>query len=204
MPFLTKKKKYGEPELKTFILYLESLNHLGHLVEKNKRIDTDHPKNKAFLAKFITREVERESSKSEPEEKEEAQEKEGKQKGLNSGNIDYVLKQHDLKLKIVNIEKGRLDVDKKKGKLIEIKAATDVMQRSVVVLSSQYRLESKTFITELASKYNIPNADLAGIQKKFDITINKAVSQSKNLIKKECEIIASEYSETLNRGESKT
>ena len=173
----------------------------GHLIEKNKRIDTDHPKNKAFLSKFITREVERESNKSEPPE-EEGNEK--KQKGLNSGNIDYVLKQHDLKLKIVNIEKGRLDIDKKKGKLIDIKAATDVMQRSVVVLSSQYRLESKNFITELASKYNIPDADLAGIQKKFDVTINKAVTQSKDLIKKECQIIADEYSQTLNVGEKKS
>jgi len=170
----------------------------GHLIEYNKRIDTDNPKNKAFLNKFITKEVERESNESEEIEPTE------KKKGINSGNIDYVLKQHDLKLKIVNIEKGRLDLDKKKGKLIEILAAQDVMQRSVVVLSYKYRQESKQFITELVAKYNIPDTDLAGIQKWFDNTINKAVKESKDLIKSECQIIASEYSNLLNVGESKT
>ncbi|HSH51020.1 MAG TPA: hypothetical protein VK982_04770, partial [Bacteroidales bacterium] len=108
----------------------------------------------------------------------------------------------EIEFKTVKIAKERLDLDKKKGRLIEIKAATDVMQRAVVVLGSKYRQESKTFITEIASKYNIPDTQLAGLQKWFDNTINKAVIESKDLIVKECEIIASEYSETLNRGES--
>lgn len=173
----------------------------GHLIEKNKRIDTDHPKNKAFLSKFITKEVEKEAEKQEQSNSENTGILETKGK-INPGNIDYILKQHDLKLKTVKIEKERLDLDKKKGRLIEIKAATDVMQRAVVVLGSKYRQESKTFLIELASKYNVPDTDIAGLQKWFDNTINKAVIESKDLIVKECEIIASEYSETLNRGES--
>ena len=176
--------------------YIGVMIKRGKLIEKNKRIDTDNPKNKAFLSKFITREVEKEANESDEDEKE------PKQKGINTGNIDYVLKQHDLKLKIVNIEKGRLDLDKKKGKLIEISASIDVMQRAVVVLGSQYRQEAKQFLIELTAKYNIPDTDLAGLQKWFDNTINKAVKESSELIKTECEIIASEYSDQLNVGES--
>jgi len=175
----------------------------GHLVEKNKRLDTDHPKNKAFLSKFITKEVEKEAEKQEQLNNQDSNHSETKGK-LNPGNIDYVLKQHELKLKAVKIEKERLDLDKKKGKLIEIKAATEVMQRAVVVLGSKYRQESKTFITEIASKYNIPDTQLAGLQKWFDNTINKAVIESKDLIVKECEIISDEYSQSLNVGESKS
>jgi LysM repeat protein len=174
----------------------------GHLIEKNKRIDTDNAKNKAFLNKFITKEVEKESQEEiEPDNTQTANDSSLK---VNQGNIDYKLKKQELELKTVKTAKERLDLDKKKGKLIEIKAATDVMQRSVVVLSSQYRQNSKQFITELAAKYNIPDSDLAGIQKWFDNTINKAVAESTGLIKKECEIIASEYSESLNIGESKS
>lgn len=185
--------------------YIGVMVRRGHLVEKNKRIDTDNVKNKAFLSKFITKQVEVEAEKENAEESEtDIPEKKPKETGrVNQGNIDYVLKQHDLKKKIIEIEKGRLDLDKKKGKLIELVAAQDVMQRSVVVLSSQYRQESKQFIMELASKYNIPDTDLAGIQKHFDNTINKAVKESKDLIQSECEIIASEYSDTLNVGEQK-
>jgi hypothetical protein len=178
----------------------------GHLVEKNKRIDTDNQKNKAFLSKFITKEVikEQEKEKQKPvdiDNSDSSLDIINEPKKVNQANIDFILKQHDLKLKIVNIEKGNLDLDKKKGKLIEIQAAKDIMQRSVVVLSSQYRQNSKQFIIELSAKYNIPDIDLAGIQKQFDITINKAVSESIVLIKKECEIVVSEYSQTLNVGE---
>lgn len=201
MPNLLTRKEIGQL-INQSPQYVGKYVSRGHLIEKNKRIDTDHPKNKAFLNKFITREVEKEAESSEIIE-------DGKSKiettgKVNQGNIDYKLKKKDLELKIVKIEKEHLDLDKKKGKLIEIKAATDVMQRSVVVLSSQYRQNSKQFITELSAKYNIPDSDLAGLQKWFDNTINKAVKESKDLIQKECEIIADEYSELLNVGESKT
>lgn len=204
MPNLLTRKQIGElinQSPQTIGKYV----HRGKIVERDKRIDTDHPKNKAFLNKFITKEVEREAEKEPVEDVPDmikAQyDKVGK---VNAGNIDYALKKKDLELKIINIRKGNLDLDKKNGKLIDIKASIDVMQRAVVVLSSQYRQESKTFITELSAKYGIPDKDLAGLQKWFDNTINKAVAESKDLIKKECEIIADEYSETLNRGESKT
>lgn len=171
------------------------------LVEKNKRIDTDNSKNKAFLSKFITKEVLQAATREESDNTEKSPKT---SKGINQGNIDYVIKQHDLKLKIIKIKKENLDYDKKKAKLIEIVAASDVMQRSVVVLSSQYRQGAKQFVTLLAAKYEIPVTDLAGIQKKFDDSINKAVKESKDLIKSECEIIANEYSNLLNIGESKS
>lgn len=168
----------------------------GHLIEKHKRIDTDLKKNKLFLSKFITKEIERK----EVEEKEEAPKT---KKGISVGNIDYVIKQHDLKLKKLKIDKEKLDLSKKQAKLIEISEAKEIMNRSIIVLSNQYRQNSKQYILELASKYSIPDTDLAGIQKWFDDTINKSVNESNLLIKKECAIVADDYSERLNIGESK-
>jgi len=178
----------------------------GKLIEKNKRIDTDNPKNKAFLSQFIAREVwenqQIESSKNGVSE-EDSELLETDSKKPTAGNIKYELDLAELRLKRARLQKERLDLDKKKGMLIEVKASVDVMQRAVVVLSSQYRQNSKNFLMELVAKYNIQDKDIAGIQKIFDNMINKAVAESKDLIRNECEIIASEYSETLNRGESK-
>lgn len=196
MPNLLTRKEIGgliDQSPQTIGTYIKR----GKLIEKDKRIDTDHPTNKGFLNKFITKQVETEQENTESNETQRPE-----QKGINQGNIDYVIKQHDLKLKIIKIKKENLDYDKKKAKLIEISAASDVMQRSVVVLSSQYRQESKQFLIRLAAKYSIPDSDLAGIQKQFDETINKSVLESTDLIKAECEIIASEYSALLNVGES--
>jgi len=172
----------------------------GHLIEKNKRIDTDNSKNKAFLSKFITKEIIKEQEK---EEKEVSQKESDTYTGINQSNIDYIVKQHDLKLKIVKIEKERLDLDKKKGKLVEIDPVSEVMQRAVVVLSNKYIQQSKLFLIELAAKYEIPEGDIASLQKAFDSKMNEAVKESRGLIISECESVANEYSQTLNVGESK-
>ena len=174
----------------------------GKLIEKDKRIDTDNSKNKAFIAKFASRQV---IPEAENEESEQVNYEEPNLfNGITPANVDYHKNLKEIELKTVKIAKERLDLDKKKGRLIEIKAATEVMQRAVVVLGSKYRQESKTFLIELASKYNVPDTDIAGLQKWFDNTINKAVIESKDLIVKECEIISDEYSQSLNVGESKS
>lgn len=196
--------------------YVGTYIRRGKIIEKNKRIDTDNSTNKAFLAKHTTKEVVREFKKEQNRDQKRIESEADEILCSTSGSnepelpfgkihdIDYKLKEKDLQLKIVKIAKENLDLDKKKGKLIEIEPARDIMQRAIVVLSSQYRQESKPFITELAAKYNIPDADLAGIQKRFDVTINKAVNESRSLIEKECEIVTNEYSQTLNVGESKS
>ncbi len=167
----------------------------GHLVEVDKLIDTDLKKNKLHLSKFITKEIERVEENEVPQP--------NIKKGINSGNIDYIIKQHDLKLKQVKLKKEKLDLSKKQAKLIEILEARDIFNRSIIVLSSQYRQRSKQYILDLAAKYDIPDTDLAGIQKAFDENINKAVKESKLLIKQECKVVSDNYAETLMQGESK-
>ena len=164
----------------------------GHLIEKSKRIDTDLRKNKLFLSKFITKEIER---------KEEA-DVEITSSGKNTTGLERKIKEADLKLKKVKIQKEELDLSKKQSKLIEILEAKDIMNRAIIVLSNQYRQNSKQYILELAAKYNIPDTDLADIQKWFDDTINKSVKESSLLIKTECKIVSDSYSEKLNIGES--
>jgi len=165
----------------------------GHLIEENKRIDTDNKKNKVFLNKFITKEIIEENEEDLNDES---------LNGINKSNIDYVIKQHDLKLKQVKLKKEILDFQKKESKLIEVIESKDIMQRAIIVLSNQYRQSSKQYLIELLAKYNIPEKDLAGIQKWFDETINNAIKESKDLINTECRIVSDSYSEQLEQGES--
>lgn len=176
--------------------YVGTYVRRGHLTEKNKRIDTDLKKNKIFLSKFITKEIERKIEQ-EPDFDISKIPINGKY-----GNLDIELKEHELELKKIKIQKEKLDLTKKQAKLIELLEAKDIMSRAIVVLSSQYRQNAKLYLLELAAKYNIPDSDLAGIQKWFDDTINKSIKESKDLIKAECRIVADGYSESLNVGES--
>lgn len=167
----------------------------GHLIEKAKRIDTDSKINKKFLSQYMTKELE----KNEPEP---TRIKSNGNRKNGFSDLDIELKEHDLEIKKLKIEKEKLDLSKKQARLIELLQAKDIMNRSIIVLSNQYRQNSKLYILGLAAKYKIPDADLAGIQKWFDDTINKSVSESNGLIKKECKIVSDAYAETLNQGES--
>ncbi len=174
--------------------YVGVLVNRGKLIENNKKINTDTKHNKICLSKFILKELEKveiENSAYQP-----------KLKGKSYTNLGIELKEKDLEIKIIKIQKDKLDLSKKQAKLIELLEAKDIMQRAIVVLSSQYRQNSKLYILGLAAKYKIPDDSLAGIQKWFDETINKSVSESNGLIKKECKIVSDNYAETLEQGES--
>lgn len=174
--------------------YVGVLVNRGKLIENNKKINTDTKHNKICLSKFILKELEKveiENSAYQP-----------KLNGKSYTNLDIELKEKDLEIKIIKIQKDKLDLSKKQAKLIELLEAKDIMQRAIVVLSSQYRQNSKLYILGLAAKYKIPDDSLAGIQKWFDETINKSVSESNGLIKKECKIVSDNYAETLEQGES--
>ncbi len=96
-----------------------------------------------------------------------------------------------------------MDLAKKQGKLIGILESKDVMQRAATTIGAQFRQMSKQYINEVAAKYNIPDSDIAGLQKNFDTFVNRAVKEAKELIEIECRAVADEFSETLNQGESK-
>jgi transcriptional regulator with XRE-family HTH domain len=186
-------------------------SHIGtyikrkHLVEKNKLIDINTPKNKIFVAKFLNRDLSKHYEKEERREnKTNGAVKEITQKKYKNGESEIFdpVKDLDIRLKTIRVQKEELDLKKKQAKLIEIVAAKDIMQRSIIVLSNKYRQTSKQFITEIAAKYNIPDSDLAGIQKWFDETINKSVTDARKLITKECRIVANELAGSLGVGES--
>ena len=180
--------------------YVGMLITRGKLTEKNKKIDTDLKKNKICLSKFITKEIERKED--EEEYGEENTSSSGSPKNSEVRSLDIRIKQH-LKLKIVRTAKEELDLAKKQGKLIGILESKDVMQRAATTIGAQFRQMSKQYINEVAAKYNIPDSDIAGLQKNFDTFVNRAVKEAKELIEIECRAVADEFSETLNQGESK-
>ena len=150
----------------------------GHLIEVDKRISTDNPQNKRHLAKFISRSIKTDESEN-----------------GSISNLDKLLKEHDLQLKKVKIKKENLDYDKKQAKLINVLDAKDIMIRSIVILSNQYRNTAKQYLIEIAAEFNISDSALPEIQKRFDKTINQGVLDSKDLIKIECEIMANKFTE---------
>lgn len=204
--------------------YVGRLILYGKLIEKKKRIDTENPVNKIYLKDKIGLDIiKKKVPKPKPkvprkkavnpvyespelpipkkEEVDNYDDDETEEK-YHRYNLDLEKKQKDVELISIRIEKEKLDLTKKQAQLIEIMAAKDIMQRAVIVLSNQYRQTSKHFILQLFSKYNIPDTDLASIQKTFDETINKAVNDSEDLIKTECEIVANELAGKLGVGEA--
>ena len=178
--------------------------------DSNRLIDTDLDINKSFLVKWGVEKIERSGiseetvvlKKEKPKVQDIAKEvdRDGK---INPSNIDYVIKQHDLKLKQVKIKKEALDLKKKEAKIIDLITAEEIMQRVVIILSNGYRLKSKTYINNLASKYKIPRKAIASIQKEFDESINKAVREASESIELECRAVANEMAGQFNVGERK-
>lgn len=193
--------------------YIRRKKLIESTFQGKKYIDTELRENKLFIAKFTQLdalkkvvsnvqqiEVKQKNTRKKTSSANETPAGIKQQKALY--DLDHARSEWDLKLKKVKVKKEELDLAKKAAKLIEVNSANEIMQRSVVVLSNKYRQESKQFLNILAAKYNIPDSDLSGIQKEFDDTINRSVSEARDLIKSECEIMASELAGTLGIGES--
>lgn len=113
--------------------YVGMYVHRGKLIEENKKIDISIPVNRAFIAKFTAKEVNKyynqESEKIELSEKktdkfktnEDNEEKEdSKKQNINASNVDYVKKQFEIKKLTVETRLKNLELEKKKAKVLPL------------------------------------------------------------------------------------
>lgn len=88
------------------------------IIEVDKRIDTDHPTNRAFIAKHS----------GVIEEKQTTESSDNKSDGkINQGNIDYIVQQHNLQLKATKLASDKFELDKKKGKVVPTDFMIEIM-----------------------------------------------------------------------------
>lgn len=109
----------------------------GKLIEKDKLIDTNNLTNKAFLSKYITKDLQTIENKNQETNNKETNNHENEKtleqgnSKVNQGNIDYIIKQYDLKLKTVKVKAENLELDKKKAKVMPIEFVKEMLQRYV-------------------------------------------------------------------------
>ena len=124
----------------------------GKLIEENKRIDTDNSANKHFISKYITKEL----SKNTAEEVEKNEDQDGKGK-INQGNIDYIVRQHDLKLKITKLEREELEIKKKKAKVVPVDFIIEMfsgyIKTNIVGINSEVDKMISELIDEFGGDY---------------------------------------------------
>jgi hypothetical protein len=131
----------------------------GKVIEVKKKIDTDNIINKAFIEKHKEIGEFRKSEKaeqSEPEQKNEHSDKSGK---VNQGNIDYVVRQHDLKLKAIRINQAQIELEKKMAKVIPVDFSTEMfniyLQSNIVGIISNGNLLIEKLIDEMKGSYEL-------------------------------------------------
>lgn len=155
----------------------------GHLIEENKRIDTDNIKNKAFLSKYLTKEIEKSENK-------EDQRSENK---INQGNIDYVVRQHDLKLKAVRLKLETLDLEKKKGKVIPSEFVQEMMQRYVNGTFGDVINEGNKLIDELCNELESDIEIKLKYKKQLNVLVTEILKTKHKFIKDEIVEYAKEF-----------
>jgi len=140
-------------------LYVGVYVNRGKVIEVKKKIDTDNVINKTFIEKHKEIREFRKSEKteqSEPEQKNEHQDKSGK---VNQGNIDYVVRQHDLKLKAIRINQAQIEIEKKMAKVIPVDFSTEMfniyLQSNIVGIISNGNLLIEKLIDEMKGSYEL-------------------------------------------------
>jgi len=93
-------------------LYLGVYISRKKLIIENKKLDTNNIINKEFINKH--------SSIKEFKESEQKQEQQTAGNEVNIGNIDYVVKQHSLKLNSIKLKKEQLEIEKKQAKVMPV------------------------------------------------------------------------------------
>lgn len=99
----------------------------GQLIEEDKRIDIDHPINKAFIAKFTAKAVNKEYEVTGKQSEDGMESTEG----VNPTNVDYIKKQHEIKKLKSEISLKNLEYKKKKAKVLPLDFVIDWSGRNV-------------------------------------------------------------------------
>ena len=175
-----------------------------------KKIDSNNPINALFIEKNLqkkedTPEVKSKvvTNKTTVKKKQETTEDTAKDVTTASAmmQVEYATKKLNAQKIQTEIKIKELDLEKKQGLVIETNFAKELLQLVVSELSNEYRNSSKQFIIKLSATYDIPDIEIAGINKIFDDSINEAVDNAKNNIRKRTREYVQEYSKSRNIGE---
>jgi predicted transcriptional regulator len=151
-----------------------------HLIEENKRIDTDHPKNRAFIAKFTTRAFE--STTNKEEEEKHTEEDQGLKGKVNVGNIDYFKKQHEIKKMQLDIQLKKVELLKKKAKVLPLEFVIEWSGRNVRGAFGETINFGNSMIEQICNEIGAGNDIKLKYKKKFKQGFTELI---KNGIKKQ-------------------
>lgn len=151
-----------------------------HIIEENKRIDTDHPKNKEFIAKFTTKSFE--SSVAKEEEKAVSEEDNTPQGKVTPSNIDYLRKQHEVKKLQLDIQLKKIELLKKKATVLPLEFVIEWSGRNVRGAFGETVNFGNSMIEQICNEIGAGNEVKLKYKKKFKQGLNELI---KNGIKKQ-------------------
>jgi predicted transcriptional regulator len=150
-----------------------------HIIEENKRIDTDHPKNKEFIAKFTTKSFESSVAKEEKALPEEDNTPQGK---VTPSNIDYLRKQHEVKKLQLDIQLKKIELLKKKATVLPLEFVIEWSGRNVRGAFGETVNFGNSMIEQICNEIGAGNEVKLKYKKKFKQGLNELI---KNGIKKQ-------------------
>jgi hypothetical protein len=171
------------------------------IVEKARGIDIEDPVNIAFMQKHAgniepkkPKEIVLQDHKEEPKEPESNTDK----SKISRDNIDYIKAQHDLKLKQLKIEQGKLDVEKKQAKIVPVTYMSDsfnlYMTNNIRDIINNGNIIIEKIIDELGGKYETR----LKYQKEFKLMILESVEANHSKSVKEIIDKAKDYAAQRN------
>jgi hypothetical protein len=173
------------------------------IIEKARGIDIEDPINIAFMQKHSgnieprkPKEVISQVQKEEPKESEQNQNIDRNK--ISRDNIDYIKSQHDLKLKQLKIEQGKLDVEKKQAKIVPVSFMSDsfnmYMTGNVKSIINNGNIIIERIIDELGGKFETR----LKYQKEFKLMILESVEANHARAVKEIIEKAKDYAAQRN------
>lgn len=105
------------------------INRDKKLIEENKKIDTDHPINKAFIAKFTAKNLIEQNNNEDNPDEDPTTIKLGNK--INKANVDYEKKKHEVKKLQTEIRLKDLEYKKKKAKVLPLDFVIDWSGRNI-------------------------------------------------------------------------
>ena len=169
------------------------------ILEQNKKIDTDHPINRAFVAKFLTKsEVTKKVKSIKTKPSTETDYKTGVSEKENAVYLESEIRQLDLKAKQSRFELDQLELARKKAKVMPIDFATDMfnlyLRSNVNMLKDNaYKLLEQA-IDELNGGYEMK----LKYKKALNIMITETVNSNHTRLSDEIMEKAKDYSTQRN------
>lgn len=164
------------------------------LIEENKRIDTDHPINKAYIAKFTAKNL---NEQIDPDEDPEEEPLTIKLKTkINKANVDYEKKKHEIKKLQTEIRLKDLEYKKKKAKVLPLDFIIDWSGRSLKGIFGEGINFGYSIIEDICNELDADTETKLKYKKMFKQGFNEVVKEG--IKKQEPEALehAKEYSLT--------